>query len=302
MFSSISLSHRYLLSINDKFHHRNGHCTQFTSSRKSVSLISSLIEIDVNVKRSTLDLSLSLCLTLYLSTCDDVTKVQSPSLFVKIYTFAHPTPEYHLIALSRVEREIMIHHWREGRRRRRERMGRWHSLLILMITVSSVSRIHGQLLFDYTLQWSSNVFIQNENVHEPKFDVWMRDTEEEKEERREREWERDTRRGKKKEIAPKGSAGASKSHRLYIDRVFIIRLSTNEEYDREKWVFKWVTRVIEDDDDDEHDCSHRCWSTSTTLTTILSWLIRKKERHRQRQRRSKNERQCSIQRETMDDE
>ena len=54
----------------------------------------------------------------------------------------------------------------------------------------------------------------------------------------------------------------------------IIGPSTNEEYEREKRVFKWVTRVIEEDDDD--DCSHRCWSTSTTLTTILSWLIKKK--------------------------
>jgi hypothetical protein len=55
----------------------------------------------------------------------------------------------------------------------------------------------------------------------------------------------------------------------------IIRPSTNEEYEREERVLKWVTRVMEDDDDD--DCSHRCWSTSTTLTTILSWLIKKKK-------------------------
>ena len=55
---------------------------------------------------------------------------------------------------------------------------------------------------------------------------------------------------------PKGSAVAFILNRLRIHISSIIRPSTNEEYEREERVLKWVTRVIEDDDDD--DCSHRC--------------------------------------------
>jgi len=172
-------------------------------------------------------------------------------LFVKIHTFVHCTwIQFNVIVKKQKEDDFII-----GLEKRNSR---WHLLLILMIMVSSVFGIHGQLFFDYIVYWDSRIFLQ--------IKMFMSQI---------LTYECATRK-KKKEMAQRGQLLLilNKLH-IYIYRVLLGHLQTKST--REKRLLKWVTRVIEDDDDD--NCSHRCWSTSTTLTTILSWLIKKKELH-----------------------
>ena len=100
-------------------------------------------------------LSLSLpSLLIYI--CNDVT-MHLPffsSLFVKIHTFVHCTWIQFNVIVKKQKRKRWFFY------RHKKRNARWYLVLILMIMVSSVSRIHGQLRFDYIVYWDSCVFLQ----------------------------------------------------------------------------------------------------------------------------------------------
>jgi len=93
-------------------------------------------------------------LSLYLYTCNDVTMHHLFFLFVKIHTFVQCTWIQFNIIVKKQKRQRWFFY------SHKKRNGRWHLVLILMIMVSSVSRIHGQLVFDYIVYWDSCVFLQ----------------------------------------------------------------------------------------------------------------------------------------------